>query len=125
MPAVDTGFRRYDKALRNGIKCQMRTIEKRSVALDGADAGLGLRPRNIGARVRRVEDPRLLTGLGAFTDDRTVAGALHLALRRSDHAHASIADIGTAAAAAMLDGLRAKLAQGDRALVGNSGFRVI
>jgi carbon-monoxide dehydrogenase large subunit len=62
---------------------------------------LGLRPKNIGARVRRVEDPRLLTGQGMFTDDREVPGALHVAFRRSDHAHALISGIETAAGAAM------------------------
>ncbi len=60
-----------------------------------------LRPKHIGARVRRVEDPRLLTGQGAFADDRIVPGALHIAFRRSDHAHALISGIDTAAAAAM------------------------
>src|SRR6516162_5805685 len=40
-------------------------------------APIGLRPRNIGARIRRVEDRRLLTGHGMFTDDRAVVGALH------------------------------------------------
>jgi aerobic carbon-monoxide dehydrogenase large subunit len=67
---------------------------------DGIGLGL-LRPKNIGARVKRVEDPRLLTGQGTFTDDRLVAGALHVAFRRSDHAHAVIAGIATEAAAAM------------------------
>jgi aerobic carbon-monoxide dehydrogenase large subunit len=62
---------------------------------------LGLRPKNIGARIRRVEDPRLLTGQGMFTADRQVPGALHVAFRRSDHAHAVIAGIEIAAAAAM------------------------
>ena len=61
----------------------------------------GLRPRNIGARIKRVEDRRLLTGQGAFTADRAVAGALHVAFRRSDHPHALISSISTAAAAAM------------------------
>lgn len=60
-----------------------------------------LRPKHIGARVRRVEDPRLLTGQGAFADDRIVPGALHIAFRRSDHAHALISGIDTNAAAAM------------------------
>ena len=59
----------------------------------GADVGLGLRPKNIGARVKRVEDPRLRTGQGAFTADRIVPGALHAAFRRSDHAHALISGI--------------------------------
>ena len=43
----------------------------------------GLRPRIIGARIKRVEDPRLLTGEGSFADDRRCPGALHLAFRRS------------------------------------------
>jgi carbon-monoxide dehydrogenase large subunit len=60
-----------------------------------------IRPRNIGARVRRVEDPRLLTGAGQFTADRIVPGALHIAFRRSDQAHARIAAIDTTTAAAM------------------------
>ena len=60
----------------------------------------GLRPRNIGASIRRVEDRWLLTGRGAFTADRSVAGALHVAFRRSDHPHALIPNVTTKAAAA-------------------------
>ena len=54
------------------------------------------RPRNIGARIKRVEDRRLLTGQGMFTDDRAVPGALHVVFLRSIHAHALISciDIG-------------------------------
>jgi carbon-monoxide dehydrogenase large subunit len=57
-----------------------------------------VRPRNIGSRIKRVEDRRLLTGQGMFTDDRAVPGALHVAFLRSIHAHALISciDIGTA-----------------------------
>ena len=62
---------------------------KRASGLESADIGFGLRPKNIGARVKRVEDPRLLTGQGAFTADRLVPGALHVAFRRSDHAHSA------------------------------------
>jgi carbon-monoxide dehydrogenase large subunit len=53
----------------------------------------GLRPKIIGASVRRVEDRRLLTGQGSFAGDRTCPGALHLAFRRSDHPHARISKI--------------------------------
>ncbi|MGA7260853.1 MAG: xanthine dehydrogenase family protein molybdopterin-binding subunit, partial [Stellaceae bacterium] len=74
---------------------------KRASGLEAADVGLGLRPKNIGARIKRVEDPRLLTGQGAFTADRLVPGALHVAFRRSDHAHALISGISTSAAAEM------------------------
>jgi carbon-monoxide dehydrogenase large subunit len=58
------------------------------------------RPKIVGARIRRTEDPRLLTGLGAYTDDRQVARALHVAFRRSDQAHARIGSIDCAAARA-------------------------
>jgi carbon-monoxide dehydrogenase large subunit len=64
------------------------------------DAAL-IRPRNIGARVRRVEDRRLVTGSGQFTADHAAPGALHVAFLRSDRAHARIEHIDTAAAAGM------------------------
>jgi carbon-monoxide dehydrogenase large subunit len=64
-------------------------------------ADLDLRPKLIGARIKRTEDPRLLTGLGSFVDDRQVPGVLHVAFRRSDHAHARIRAIDVAAAQAM------------------------
>jgi carbon-monoxide dehydrogenase large subunit len=57
------------------------------------------RPKIIGARVKRTEDPRLLTGRGSFVDDRQVS-ALHVAFRRSEHAHARIVSIECAAARA-------------------------
>jgi aerobic carbon-monoxide dehydrogenase large subunit len=60
-----------------------------------------LRPKNIGTRIKRLEDPRLLSGQGTFTDDRTVAGALHVAFRRSDRAHALISCTETTAAVGM------------------------
>ena len=56
------------------------------------------RPKIIGARVKRTEDPRLLTGRGAFVDDRQVPGLLHVAFRRSDHPHATIRAIDAASA---------------------------
>lgn len=55
-----------------------------------ASLSRGLRPRNVGARIKRVEDPRLLTGQGSYTDDHALVRALHVAFRRSDHAHARI-----------------------------------
>jgi carbon-monoxide dehydrogenase large subunit len=56
------------------------------------------RPKIIGARVKRAEDPRLLTGLGSYTDDRQVARALHVAFRRSDQSHARVVAIDCEAA---------------------------
>jgi carbon-monoxide dehydrogenase large subunit len=49
-----------------------------------------LRPKIVGARIKRTEDPRLLTGLGAYTDDRQTPRVLHAAFRRSDQSHAKI-----------------------------------
>ena len=56
------------------------------------------RPKIIGARIKRTEDPRLLTGGGTFTDDRQPARMLHVAFRRSDQSHARIRAIDCAAA---------------------------
>ena len=64
------------------------------------DASDIARPKIIGARIRRTEDPRLLTGLGTYTDDRQVARMLHVAFRRSEHPHARIRAINCAAARA-------------------------
>ena len=58
------------------------------------------RPKLVGARIKRTEDPRLLTGNGAFTDDWQVMRALHVAFRRSDQPHARIRAIDAAAARA-------------------------
>jgi carbon-monoxide dehydrogenase large subunit len=58
------------------------------------------RPKIVGARIKRSEDPRLLTGGGAFTDDRRTASVLHVAFRRSDQAHARIRGIDCSAARA-------------------------
>ncbi|HEY6982245.1 xanthine dehydrogenase family protein molybdopterin-binding subunit [Reyranella sp.] len=53
----------------------------------------------IGQSVRRVEDPRLLTGGGRYTDDtRLSTPAARLYVLRSPHAHADIRKIDTTAA---------------------------
>jgi carbon-monoxide dehydrogenase large subunit len=57
--------------------------------------------RLIGTSVRRVEDPRLLSGQGRFVDDVTVPGMLHAAFLRSDQPHARIRSIDTTAASAV------------------------
>ena len=63
---------------------------------DGAE--IHARPKIVGARVKRTEDPRLLSGTGAFADDRHAPRALHVAFRRSEHSHAQIKAIDCAAA---------------------------
>lgn len=52
----------------------------------------------IGARVKRKEDPRLITGSSAYTDDLQPRGVAYMAVLRSPYAHARIKAINTAAA---------------------------
>ena len=58
-----------------------------------ADASVELRPKLVGQRIRRTEDPRLLTGMGRYVDDIALPGMLHVAVRRSDQPHARILSI--------------------------------
>lgn len=51
-----------------------------------------------GERIKRNEDPRLLTGQALFTDDVQLPGMVHAAFLRSPHAHARILSIDTTAA---------------------------
>jgi CO/xanthine dehydrogenase Mo-binding subunit len=55
----------------------------------------------LGGAVKRREDPRLITGAGAFTDDQRPAGCLHAVFVRSPVAHARIARIDTTAASSI------------------------
>src|SRR5262245_11655999 len=73
-----------------------------------------LTPKLIGARVRRREDQRLLTGQGAYVDDHHPPGLLHAAFLRSPYAHARIAQIDATPARA-LDGVVAVLTGTDLA----------
>ncbi|HTX31528.1 MAG TPA: xanthine dehydrogenase family protein molybdopterin-binding subunit [Solirubrobacteraceae bacterium] len=53
----------------------------------------------IGQRVRRVEDPRFLTGRGQYVDDIALEGALHVTFIRSPWAHARINGVESSAIA--------------------------
>ena len=55
----------------------------------------------IGQPLRRVEDQRLLTGAGRFSDDYRPEGVLNSCLLRSPYAHAEITGIDTETARAM------------------------
>ncbi|MBI1737257.1 MAG: xanthine dehydrogenase family protein molybdopterin-binding subunit [Candidatus Rokubacteria bacterium] len=52
----------------------------------------------IGQSVRRVEDPRLVQGLGRYSDDVDLARQAYAAVVRSPHAHARIRAVDVAAA---------------------------
>jgi carbon-monoxide dehydrogenase large subunit len=54
--------------------------------------------RILGARMKRVEDPALLEGDAQFTADIELPNMLHMAILRSEHAHARIKSIDTSLA---------------------------
>src|SRR5437867_7833625 len=54
--------------------------------------------RALGARIKRREDPRLITGTATYVDDVVPPGLLHVVIVRSPHAHAKVTAIDTAAA---------------------------
>ena len=82
-----------------------------------------MREYGIGQSVPRVEDQRLLTGKGNYTDDRKVPGAAYMAVLRSPHAAAKISGIDTADAAAM-PGVVAVLTAADLNADGIGGLSV-
>lgn len=55
----------------------------------------------VGARIKRVEDRRLLSGRGSYTDDYRPGNLLYAAFLRSQDAHARIVNIDVSAARAM------------------------
>jgi carbon-monoxide dehydrogenase large subunit len=54
-------------------------------------------PRFVGARITRLEDPRLISGQARYIDDLVLPGMLHLRLVRSELAHAKLANIDVSA----------------------------
>ena len=68
----------------------------------------------IGQRVKRTEDPALLTGTARFVDDLHLPDMLQAAFVRSPYPHAAIRGIDTERALA-IDGVHAVYALGDLA----------
>ena len=66
----------------------------------------------IGQSVRRLEDPRLVRGLGRYSDDVTLPRELHAVLVRSPHAQARIVAVDAQAALSM-PGVRTVLTAAD------------
>src|ERR671931_2676860 len=54
----------------------------------------------LGARMKRVEDPRMITGSAKYLDDLKLPGMAYVAVLRSPYAHARINGIDTSKAAA-------------------------
>jgi carbon-monoxide dehydrogenase large subunit len=68
--------------------------------------------KRIGEPVTRIEDLRLLTGRGQFSDDQNTSGQVYAAFVRSQHAHARLLDI-NATEAWSIDGVAAVLTGAD------------
>ncbi len=71
----------------------------------------------IGSSIKRVEDPRFITGKGLYTDDIKLPGMVHAVFVRSPHAHARINSIDVSAARA-LPGVAAVYTGADMAATG-------
>src|SRR5215208_2874658 len=50
-------------------------------------------PKYMGQRIRRREDPRLITGSATYVDDLKLPGTLYMGVLRSPYAHARITRI--------------------------------
>ena len=72
-----------------------------SEAINPNAAASGSGYRWIGQSMKRVEDPRLLTGRGKYIDDVVLPNMAHAAVLRSPHAHARIKSIDTSRAEAL------------------------
>src|SRR3989442_1681556 len=59
---------------------------------------------HVGAPLKRLDDPRLLTGRGRYVDDITLPRMVHVAFVRSPHAHATITRVDVDTAATSPDG---------------------
>src|SRR5438105_3991768 len=58
-------------------------------------------PKLVGARVKRREDPRLITGNATYVDDIQLVRMLHASIVRSELAHARITAVNVEAAKSM------------------------
>ncbi len=75
----------------------------------------------VGQPVRRNEDPRLVQGRGAYTDDINLAGQVYLAMVRSPQAHGKILSV-DASAALDMPGVLAVYTGADLAKAGYSPY---
>ncbi|MBV9896341.1 MAG: xanthine dehydrogenase family protein molybdopterin-binding subunit [Chloroflexi bacterium] len=58
-------------------------------------------PHMLGLPIKRGEDPRLVSGSGAYLEDLALPGVVHLAFARSPHAHARLGRIDVSTARSM------------------------
>ena len=78
----------------------------------------------VGQPVPRLEDPRLITGAGAFTDDVNLPGQLYLAMARSPYAHGQLGAVDCSEARAA-EGVRAVYTAADIEALGGMPCRAV
>src|SRR5262249_61703688 len=78
----------------------VRARPPRAVSPGVSSSAVSGSARTVGARVARVEDPRLLTGKGAFVADVVLPGMLHACFVRSPFARARVVAVDASAALA-------------------------
>ncbi len=78
----------------------------------------------VGRSIRRIEDPKYLTGRGRYLDDIARPHMLHAAFIRSPHAHADIGAIDAKAALA-LDGVHAVVTGADVRAVSDGPMAIV
>jgi carbon-monoxide dehydrogenase large subunit len=88
-------------AHRNGAAPQEQPAAAPASERKGATVSESVAKRVLGAPIKRVEDPEFLRGDARFTADLHLPGMLHMAILRSDYAHARIKRIDTTAARKM------------------------
>jgi carbon-monoxide dehydrogenase large subunit len=78
----------------------------------------------VGQAVPRLEDPRLITGAGSFTDDVNLPGQLYLAMARSPYAHGELRAVDTSDALTA-EGVRAVYTAADIETLGGMPCRAV
>ena len=58
-------------------------------------------PKMVGSRVKRREDPRLITGRGTYVDDIELPRMTFMSVVRSEYAHARLLSVDASAARSM------------------------
>ena len=106
---LDEGPEPTDEEIRHGLEgnlCRCTGYENIVRAVRGSGGGDAMTtaaeaPASLSATpVRRIEDPRMITGEAKYLDDLKLPGMAHVAILRSPYAHARIKSIDTTRAAA-------------------------
>ena len=91
-----TGYQNIVAAIRHAAET-MRSGAPRQRVAEGDEMTTDV----LGAPIKRVEDPRFITGNGNYLDDIKLASMTHMAILRSPYAHANIRSIDVSAAKTM------------------------